>query len=301
VPWGPEPKAQIVSGTTSSHWVNYDAEPPKRLYFDDLLKTNVEIAVLVRNPPVPLALQRLIVSEAELPPDVKLAVSKGIIEVFAPKAVRPQMAALPESALSVSDLPVAQWGELPEIYREFAPPKIRSQVSVLPLGIQQWTDLPAPRKLQAKKVYRDLPQAPRVSATRPVMPASLVRQSTAWKEMPPALAKWAIEKGITRAEPHKHPRPVISALPSRKQAAMAALRAGDWVRVSDLDIFPPRLKQWLLDCDVEFIRCFGWGMAGGGISAVTPTPTTPVNGYVTEDGLIFYCAEDGSTFYVQET
>ena len=26
----------------------------------------------------------------------------------------------------------------------------------------------------------------------------------------------------------------------------------------------------------------------------------PANGYVTEDGLIFYVAEDGTTFYVQE-
>lgn len=34
---------------------------------------------------------------------------------------------------------------------------------------------------------------------------------------------------------------------------------------------------------------------------VAPGPSaTPPNGYVTEDGLIFYVAEDGATFYVQE-
>ena len=29
-------------------------------------------------------------------------------------------------------------------------------------------------------------------------------------------------------------------------------------------------------------------------------PITPANGYITEDTLFFYVAEDGTTFYVQE-
>jgi hypothetical protein len=234
-----------------------------------------------------------------LPPDLKWAVTRGIVKALAPKAVRPQLAALPSDELSVLNLPPQQWGELPEIAREISPAKIRSQnVLALPKKTQAWTDLPAPRKLQETKVYRDLPDAPRVSAIRPVMPSSLVRGRPAWREMPPALARWAVEKGIQKAEPPRQPRPVISALPSRKQAVLAALRAGEWVRVDELDIFPPRLRRWLEDCGIEFIRCFGWGNAGG--QGVIP-PTTPVNGYVTEDGVVFYCAEDGSTFYVQET
>ena len=33
---------------------------------------------------------------------------------------------------------------------------------------------------------------------------------------------------------------------------------------------------------------------------ITPTPPTPNNGYVTEDGMTFYVTENGMTFYVQE-
>jgi hypothetical protein len=296
VPWGPEPKAQIVSGTASSAWVVADQEPAKPVYFDDLFPTDLGIAVLVRNPPVPLALKGLIVAEEDLPPDLKWAVTRGIVKALAPKAAKPQLMALPPDQLSVLDLPPQQWGELPEISREVSPAKIRSQnVLALPKKTQTWTDLPGRRKLQATKVYRDLPDAPRVAAIRPVMPSSLVRSRTDWRQMPPALARWAVEKGISKAEPPRAPKPVISALPSRKQAVLAALRAGEWVRVDELDIFPIRLRQWLEDCGIEFIRCFGWGNAGGQGAA------TPVNGYVTEDGVIFYVAEDNSTFYVQET
>jgi hypothetical protein len=294
-PWGAEPKAQIVSGTAASVWVLADQEPPKPVYFDDLFPTDLGIAVLVHNPPVPLALKGLIVSEEDLPPDLKWAVTRGVIKALAPKAFRPQMAARPGYELSVLDLQPQAWGEVSDSFRKFQRQEIKPQLSALPTTKAQWTDLPASRKLPTLKLYRDLPDAPRVAAIRPVMPSSLVRARTAWSEMPPALARWAVEKGIQKAQPPRAPRPVISALPSRKQAALAALRAGEWVKVDELDIFPPRLRRWLEDCGIEFIRCFGWGNAGG------QGPTTPVNGYVTEDGQIFYCAEDGSTFYVQET
>lgn len=36
------------------------------------------------------------------------------------------------------------------------------------------------------------------------------------------------------------------------------------------------------------------------IGSGTSPPPPPANGYVTEDGLIYYVAEDGSTYYVQE-
>jgi hypothetical protein len=77
-----------------------------------------------------------------------------------------------------------------------------------------------------------------------------------------------------------------------------ALARGEWCLVSEIDFFPRRLKQWLIDCNVVLIRCFGRGRISGEGGGVLPGV---VNGYVTEDGLIFYCAEDGSTFYVQET
>ncbi len=34
---------------------------------------------------------------------------------------------------------------------------------------------------------------------------------------------------------------------------------------------------------------------------VGPPSPTPSNGYVTEDGTVFYVAEDSATFYVQES
>lgn len=36
------------------------------------------------------------------------------------------------------------------------------------------------------------------------------------------------------------------------------------------------------------------------VVTTTAVASTPVNGYVLEDGVTFYVAEDGVTFYVQE-
>jgi len=297
-PWGKQPKAQLVSGLTVSSWVTPDIEPRRRRYFEDLFQADVEIAVLVRHPPAPLALERLLVTAAALPPDVRWGFGRGLIRVLAPKPARPVLHALPGDELTVPSLPRQQWHELPDIWERLPPPKIRTQVSALPQASERVVfERAAPPRPRQDKTYRDLRLRKFAAApARPVMPTSLIRESTSWRQMPPALAKWAIEKGITRAEEPPPRRPDLSALPSRKQAVMAALYAGDWVRVSELDIFPPRLRQWLEDCEVEFVRCFGFGRAGGGQG-----PTTPVNGYVTEDGTIFYCAEDGTTFYVQES
>jgi hypothetical protein len=38
----------------------------------------------------------------------------------------------------------------------------------------------------------------------------------------------------------------------------------------------------------------------GTTAAAAGGPTTPLNGYVAEDGVTFYVAEDGATYYVQE-
>jgi hypothetical protein len=298
VPWGSEPKAQVVSGLTVSSWVVPDAQPRKRRYFEDLFRADLEISLLIRNPPVPLALKALLLADEELPPDLRWAVTRGVIRAYAPAEYKPQLTALPEPTPMDLDLRAPEWGVIEE--RKAEPPaRARPQISTRPsrreiaAPIKKTAPISAP--ISAPIKYRDLPEAPRVAAIRPVMPASLVRESTRWQEMPPALAKWAVDRGLTRAEPPRPARPIISAVPSRKQLALAALNAGDWVRVSDLDIFPPRLCRWLEECHVEFIRCFGWGKAQGGAGAVTP-----INGYVTEDGTVFYCAEDGSTFYVQE-
>src|SRR6516225_598299 len=107
VPWGPEPKSQVVSGLTVSTWVNYDAQPPKPQYFEDLFHSSFEIAVLIRNPPIPLALQKLALYE--VPPDRRWAITRGIIEAYAPEPSKPQMAPLPFKVLSVLEQRAQEW------------------------------------------------------------------------------------------------------------------------------------------------------------------------------------------------
>jgi hypothetical protein len=297
VPWGAEPKAQAFSGLTTSSWIVPDLEVRPRRYFEDLFRGELEISVLIRNPPVPLALERLTLAPDELPPDLKWAVTRGVIRALSPQPIRVQMTALPPDDLSLLDLPVQHWGAIEE--REAEPPaRARPQISMVPTTRQVATRREkSPLVARQDKIYRDLPDAPRVMAARPIMPSSLQAGRTDWKQMPPALAKWAVDRGIVRAEPPLPRRPELTARSSRKQMALLALAAGDWVRVSDLDIFPARLRAWLDDCNVKFIRCFGFGRAGGGGQGAI----TPINGYVTEDGVVFYCAEDNSTFYVQES
>jgi hypothetical protein len=290
VPWGPEPKAQVVSGLGKrSSWIHGDDPPPKKLYFEDLFHDEVEIAVFIKNPPTPLALQKLTIVDER--PDL----SWGTVKTFTPRPNRVQMAALPSGGLSVASIGTARWAEA--IAKQArAPRSPRSQVSALPQQATPWADLPRRKTVREPLNYRDfssIGSKTEVAALNPVMPSSLAQRRTNWEQMPPEIIKWAQQKGIAEGR-LPTTRPVISALPSRKQAALAALQAGEWVCVDDLDIFPPRLRRWLQDCDVVLIRWFG----GAGISAI---PGVPVNGYVTEDGQIFYVAEDNSTFYVQET
>lgn len=89
--------------------------------------------------------------------------------------------------------------------------------------------------------------------------------------------------GTSRARWHK----------KNKRRIEAALRNGEWCYVDDLDSLPPRVRKWLKDCRIKLLR----RVDGGG----SVFPGVPINGYVTEDGTIFYVAEDGSTFYVQES
>jgi hypothetical protein len=69
------------------------------------------------------------------------------------------------------------------------------------------------------------------------------------------------------------------------------IKSDCWYAISDADYFPPRLRAWLKGRCFMLLRFRGSGSGLG----------TLLNGYVTEDGQIFYAAEDGVTFYVQES
>lgn len=136
-----------------------------------------------------------------------------------------------------------------------------------------------------------------VAARRLNSLVSSVHRPQLWADqVPPSLMAWAVAKGIKRtpvertppADPFKTRTRVVS-LADRRQIA-AALKRGEWCKVAYLDVLPASLREWLLE-RCSFIRWVGGGRVSG----------TPVNGYVTEDGLIFYMTEDGSTFYVQES
>jgi hypothetical protein len=296
VPWGKEPKAQFIAAGRKG--------PAFALSEDEYVPRPTVPRVPKRSGTSPIVTRQLAIRSRkprgfalEADPDFKPKIRE--IETL-PTRVEARAPVLPV----VPMLRGSRWRQLAPALAKWAiargiikatPPRIaRAQVSALPPTKGLATYLPLVKRLQQAKKYRDISALPtRVEAKRPVMPSSLVRERVTYKEMPPAIAKWAIEKGIKKAEPPKQARPAITAMPTRSQVALAALQAGEWVRVSDVDIIPPRTKWWLEERKCTFVRCFRWGGGQAG-------PSTPANGYVTESGLVFYVAEDGTTYYVQE-
>ena len=289
VPWGPEPKAQIVSGFGGRHvFVNPNAEQPIRRAFEDLFSQDLNILFLVRNPPVPLALRKYVSVQAP-------TIVRASIKALAPRETRTAVTARPSlSAALLAEFRRLEWGSFePESLPE--PSRPRSAVSALPEEETFWADLPAPKRNRMEKKLRDFAKIGVMAEIRtidPAMPTSLTLRKTDWTKLPPELAKWAVLRGIKEAEAPAVYRSAVTAY-EKQQVIFEQLARGEWCAVSDLDIFPPRLERWLKDCDIKLIRHFGRGRFGGG-------PGTPANGYVTEDGTIFYVAEDGQTFYVQE-
>jgi len=287
VPWGPEPKAQIVSGLSGRHvFVNPDAEQPIRKAFEDLFSQDLNIFFLVRNPPVPLALRKYVSAQAP-------TIVKASIKALAPRVTGTAVTARPSlSAALLAEFRRLEWGSYePESLPE--PSRPRSVVSALPEEETFWADLPAGKRKRMERKLRDFAEIGVMAEIRtiePVMPTSLTLRKTNWSKLPPEIAKWAVQRGIKEVEAPPAYRSAVSAF-EKQQVIFERLARGEWCRVSDLDIFPPRLHRWLKDCDVKLIRRLGVGAALG----------TPLNGYVTEDGQIFYVAEDDLTFYVQET
>jgi len=290
VPWGPEPKAQIVSGLSGRHvFVNPDAEKPIRRAFEDLFEQSLNLFFLVRNPPVPLALRKYISVQAP-------TIVRASIKALAPRETRTAVTARP--SLSAALLPQFQRLEWGSYEPESLPPpsRPRSVVSTLPEEETFWADLPAPKRKRMERKLRDFAEIGVMAEIRtiePVLPSSLTLRKTDWTKLPPELAKWAVQRGIREAEAPAAYRSAVTAY-EKQQVVFERLARGEWCRVSDLDIFPPRLERWLKDCDVKLIRKLGAGQ-------IVAAPATPVNGYVTEDGTVFYVTEDNSTFYVQET
>lgn len=289
VPWGPEPKAQLVSGLAAPHaWINPDAPKPIRRAFEDLFCGPLNILFLVKNPPVPLALRKFVLEQAP-------TIVRGVISAAAPTPPRSLVSARPSlAAAMLPELDRLEWGSFePKSLK--APRAPRGQVSSLPDDEVTWSELPAKKRKREARRLRDFLEVgvkAEIRTREPVLPSSLTLRKTDWSKLPPELAKWAVRRGLQEADPPKPYRSQVYAIEKRR-ALFEALARGEWCRVSDLDIFPARLERWLKDCDVRLIRYFGRGAVGGA--------GTPANGYVTEDGAVFYVAEDGFTFYVQET
>lgn len=151
------------------------------------------------------------------------------------------------------------------------------------------------RKLAVLKAKLELAKPP----DRKLSVAARKTSETRFDDLPPSLLAWATARGIKRSarpesfqpqDPFTSKSKVVP-IEIRKQIALADLSRGEWCLVEEVDVLPSRLRRWLIECKVKFIRWEGGGRIQG----------TPVNGYVTEDGVLFYVAEDSTTFYVQES
>lgn len=261
VPWGPEPKAQVSSAIRRARWHSDDYEDVPARDFDP---AEADFSVIYKSlpaSPLPRARGKTHVADA-----------------------------------------VAKWAVAKVFKDEVLARRVRSLVSSV-YRQQVWADQSPPALLDWATGKVAKRQA--IERTKPLDPfstrsrvRSLDRESQDWADQaPPSLLEWAIAKGIKRhpvertvpRDPFKT-RTRITPLERRRQIA-AALKRGEWCLVDEVDVLPARLREWLIECRVRFIRYAG----GGNITG------TPVNGYVTEDGAVFYVAEDGSTFYVQET
>jgi len=291
VPWGDEPKTQVVDGLSYGGFT-YDKPARKTHFFEDLFG-DLDLTLLVKNPPVPIHLRKLVLSDEAMPAHLDWAVVRGQVRARAPDPRASAVTARTRSEPAFPLLSPAEW-KLIEALKAEAPRSRTPEVLALPAGAVVWSDVSPPLSSRGRpRTIRTRPLIERgvgFAAKEIAMPTSLTTRAAAWREMPPSLVKWAVERGIKRAEAPPLPRSQVYAL-ERRTEIFEALSRGEWCRVSDLDIFPWRLRQWLEDCEISLVRWIGGGQVG----------RTPVNGYVTEDGQIFYAAEDGSTFYVQET
>lgn len=304
VPWGSEPKAQTVYGLTKgTSWYNPSHKPIPVRDFESDVDIDVVYKTLVSTPSsrppqqeIPLVL-------------VKWAVLRGMLKSAAPpNQSKLQVMAFPKSQTSwVEQVPssLLDWATNKGIERSQKPEKLipldpfltRTKVFSLEEDTQEWVSQ-LPPSLLAWAVDRGVKKHPveKLAAQDPftaksnvvsleerLQIAATAMQRGEWHKIPPSLVRWAIKRGIGLA-------PEVHALQGRRQV-FEALERGEWCLVSELDFLPPRLRQWLIECKVRFIRYVGGGQIG----------RTPVNGYVTEDGVVFYVAEDSLTFYVQET
>jgi hypothetical protein len=205
---------------------------------------------------------------------------------------------------------LAKWAVAKGLLRAKPPARARQPVSARPTLRQEISALiKRAVPISAPKNYRDVTALP-VTPEMPVQP----RIAAAYKDtaigterlLPPSLLDWATQRGVkvARAESVKprdpfKTRTAVIALERRSQI-MAALNRGEWCYVWETaEVFPPRLQRWLIERNVVLIRCFGRRRFAGG--SPLGQANAPLNGYVTESGVVFYVAENGTTFYVQET
>ena len=90
VPWGDEPKTQIVDGM---QYGGFDSNKPviRKKRFEDLFPVSLDVLLLVKNPPIPVHLKKLILSDEEMPIRLDWAVARGVVKAVAPKRARSQV------------------------------------------------------------------------------------------------------------------------------------------------------------------------------------------------------------------
>lgn len=261
---------QTITGRIQgTHWVQEGSQPHIPNEDFDVLTAKADIPTVFKAPP------QALIKPKKVPPQpspLKWAVQRLMKGVKLP----PSLAKLKVTAVT----PATQRG-IAEI-----PPSVLAWATRR--GIKR---VPPPEKL----IHLDpFTTTPKITAVYP--------ETQEWvDQLPPSLLAWATERGIkklpaeqlAKLDPFKTKTKVV-ALEDRRATVMMALKRGEWCLVEELEVFPPRLKRWLIQCKVRFIRWEGRFSSSGGKGP-------PFNGYVTETGQVFYVAEDGATFYVQES
>ena len=279
VPWGKEPKAQLFPERKNKSFVLLQKEPQHRQFLSRPTVAKIPTRSRISDP--------IVISQFVEPHRRR---HKFILDIEHEDVSRPP-----------------QLRDLPKIL----PTKIEAVAAPVPslphLRKTSWRKLaPALAKWAVAKGLVKAEAPPQVRTQMLVRPTTRARGTE--KLLPPSLLDWAVDKGIKRqSEPPLKPldpfstKTAVVSVERRRQLMTALLNSGEWCYIWEVnEIFPTRVRRWLLEHNVTLIRCFGrrrLERAGGG-SVVGVV--TPADAYVTEDGATFYVAEDGATFYVPE-
>jgi hypothetical protein len=118
--------------------------------------------------------------------------------------------------------------------------EITGRSAIAPLSIKQQVAAGSRKKtfareldeeFQPQKLAVEIAAAPsKVEAKAPVLPSLPALRGLRWRELPPALAKWAVARGIARAAAPRRARTQVGTV-TRRQMAL-------------VDLLPPSLHAW---------------------------------------------------------